>query len=118
MKILIENLEFETILGILESERLTPQKISIVCTIEYAYAENEFINYAEVANLIEKTMVKEQFFLIEEALKFLSNSLKNTFPLIRELTLNIRKPNILSNCTVGVEQHTSFSEQFIHDSRL
>ena len=108
MKILIENLEFETILGILESERLTPQKISIVCTIDYAYAQNEFINYAEVAKLIEETMIKEKFFLIEEALEFITQTLKNTFPLIGELTLCIRKPDILSNCTVGVEQRTLF----------
>lgn len=108
MKILIENLEFETILGILESERLTPQKISIVCTIDYAYAQNEFINYAEVAKLIEETMTKEKFFLIEEALEFITQALKNTFPLIGELILCIRKPDILSNCTVGVEQRTLF----------
>ncbi len=108
MKIVIENLEFETILGILESERLTPQKISIVCTIEYTYTQNEFINYAEVARLIEETMIKEKFFLIEEALEFVSKTLKNSFPLIRELTMSIRKPNILSNCTVGVEHRTLF----------
>jgi dihydroneopterin aldolase len=108
MKILIENLEFETILGILESERLTPQKIFIVCTIDYAYTQNEFINYAEVAKLIENTMIKEKFFLIEEALEFITQTLKNTFPLIGKLTLCIRKPDILSNCTVGVEQSTLF----------
>lgn len=108
MKILIENLEFKTILGILESERLTPQKISIVCTIDYAYTQNEFINYAEVAKLIEETMIKEKFFLIEEALEFITQTLKNTFPLIGELILCIRKPDILSNCTVGVEQRTLF----------
>ncbi|MFH0709911.1 MAG: dihydroneopterin aldolase [Pseudomonadota bacterium] len=108
MKILIENLEFETILGILESERLTPQKVSITCTIEYTYTQNEFINYAEAATLIEETMIREKFLLIEEALEFLSDALNNRFPLIRELTLRIQKPNILSNCTVGVEHHALF----------
>lgn len=108
MKILIEDLEFEAILGILESERITPQKVSIRCTIEYAYSEKEFINYAEVAGLIEKSMTTEKFFLIEEALDFVTKALKKSFPLIRELTLTIRKPNILSNCTVGVEHHTLF----------
>lgn len=106
MKISIENLEFVTILGILESERLTPQKVSITCTIEYTYTQNGFINYAEVAMLIQETMISEKFFLIEEALEFLSNVLKKTFSLIRELTISIRKPDILSNCTVGVEQHS------------
>lgn len=106
MKILIEDLEFETVLGILASERLTPQKVSITCTIEYPYTQKDFINYAQVAELIESTMTTQKFFLIEEALEFLTKTLKNTFPLIRDLTLNIRKPDILSNCTVGVE-HTS-----------
>lgn len=108
MKILIEDLAFEAILGILESERLIPQKVSISCTIEYAYSEKEFINYAEVADLIEKSMTTEKFFLIEEALDFVTKALKKNFPLIRELTLTIRKPNILSNCIVGVEHHTLF----------
>jgi len=108
MKIVIENLEFETILGILELERLTPQKISINCTIEYCYAQNEFINYAEVAAHIEETMKTKKFFLIEEALEYVTQTLKKSFPLIRELTLTIRKPNILTNCTVGVEYRTLF----------
>lgn len=108
MKILIEDLEFETILGILESERLAPQKVSITCTIEYTYTQKDFINYAEVAELIENTMTTQKFFLIEEALEFVTKTLKNTFPLIDKLTMNIRKPNILSNCTVGVEHHSLF----------
>lgn len=108
MKILIENLSFDAIIGILEDERIIPQKVSILCTIDYTYAENEFINYAEVVNLLEETMVREKFFLIEEALEYLSQALKIRFPLIRELILRIQKPNILSNCTVGVEHHTLF----------
>ena len=107
MKILIEDLEFEAILGILESERLSPQKVTVTCTIEYVYTQKEFINYAQVAELIENTMRTKKFFLIEEALEVLSQTLKSCFPLIRELTLNIQKPDILSNCTVGVE-HTSY----------
>lgn len=108
MKILIENLEFETILGILEDERITPQKVTVTCIIEYVYTQKEFINYAQVAELIENTMTTEKFFLIEEALEVVSQTLKNAFPLIRKLTLNIRKPNILSNCIVGVEYSNYF----------
>ncbi len=108
MKIVIEDLAFETILGILESERLTPQKVIITCTIEYDYTQKEFINYAQVAKLIENTMRTQEFFLIEEALEVVSQTLKSAFPLIRELTLNIRKPDILSNCTVGVEYFNCF----------
>lgn len=108
MKILIENLTFETIIGILDFERLTPQQVQIDCRIDYPYSEGNFINYADVAAHIETTMQHEQFELIETALDRLSNSLKTLFPLINELSLTIKKPNILPNCTVGVQNYFIF----------
>lgn len=108
MRILIENLTFETIIGILENERITPQTVVVDCIIGYTYTENHFINYAQVAHLIETTMQKEQFFLIEEALEYVTLSLKNQFQAIQELSLTIRKPNILANCSVGVQKQFFF----------
>lgn len=105
MKILIEDLTFETIIGILDHERISPQQVRIDCTIEYPYSEGYFINYAEVTQMIETTMNQKRFELIETALEILEATLKQNFPLIEELILTIRKPTILSNCTVGV-QHT------------
>lgn len=109
MTILIENLTFETIIGILDFERITPQRISIDCSINYHYSDNKFINYADVSALIEETMHTQKFELIETALETLSVDLKKTFPLIDELTLTLRKPNILQNCTVGVQNHFVFN---------
>ena len=108
MKILIENLMFETVIGILDFERTTPQKVQIDCSIDYPYSEGNFINYADVATHIERTMQDKKFELIETALEILSDSLKTLFPMIAELSLTIRKPNILSNCTVGVQNHFIF----------
>jgi dihydroneopterin aldolase len=108
MKILIENLTFDTIIGILEHERTTAQKVTIDCTIDYPYSHGAFINYAQVAETIETTMHKEQFELIETALEVLSARLKNQFSLIKELSLTIRKPNILPHCSVGVQHATLF----------
>ncbi len=108
MKILIENLTFDSIIGILEYERITPQQVIIDCIIEYNYCENNFINYADVSNTIEKTVQDEKFYLIEEALELVSSTLKNSFPLINELHLTLRKPNILQNCTVGVQNNFIF----------
>lgn len=102
MKILIENLTFETIIGILDYERTSAQQVRIDCTIDYPYSEGNFINYAEVAEIIEETMNQKQFELIETALNVLESTLKQNFPLIEELTLTIRKPDILTKCTVGV----------------
>lgn len=108
MKILIENLTFESIIGILENERINPQQVIVDCIIEYPYCDNHFINYADVSNTIEKTVQDEKFHLIEEALEHVARTLKNDFPLINELHLTLRKPNILQNCTVGVQNHFIF----------
>ncbi|WP_345977098.1 dihydroneopterin aldolase [Sulfurimonas sp. HSL3-7] len=106
MQIKIKDLEFETIIGILDLERVEEQKVRINCTIEYDY-DQEFLNYAEVAAHLQKEMKEKKFELIEEALLSLKNSLKTEFPLIKNLTLEISKPDILPNCEV------SLSESFI-----
>lgn len=108
MKILIEDLRFDAIIGILPQERLTPQAVSIGCTVEYPYTQNSFIDYAEAIFLIEQTIRGEKFFLIEEALEALSILLKDRFPLIEHLSLTLRKPDILPNCTVGVQKNFNF----------
>lgn len=108
MRIVIEDLHFDAILGILPQERLTPQTVRINCLIDYLYTEKHFINYADVAHHIEKTMQSERFYLIEEALESLASALKNTFPLIDSLSLTITKPDILPNCTVGVQKNFIF----------
>lgn len=108
MRILIENLTFDTIIGIQDYERITPQRIQIDCIIEYSYTNGDFVNYAEVAQKIETIMHTEQFGLIETALEVLAQTLKTSFPLIHTLTLTLRKPDILPNCTVGVQKNFVF----------
>jgi dihydroneopterin aldolase len=108
MTIIIEDLTFQTILGILEHERINRQEIRIDCIIDYPYSQGNFINYADIAVHIETTMEREQFELIETALEVISVSLKAAFPLISTLSLTIRKPNILQNCIVGVQNHFIF----------
>lgn len=108
MTILIENLTFECIIGILESERLTAQQVVIDCVIEYNYLPNTFINYADVTDHIMHSVQKKHFFLIEEALESLGQSLKEKFTSMQTLSLTLRKPNILANCTAGVQEHFIF----------
>ena len=61
MTILIENLTFDSIIGILESERIAPQAVIIDCIINYHYTQNAFINYAEVSDHIQNSIQKNQF---------------------------------------------------------
>lgn len=102
MKILIEDLTFDAIIGILPQERTTPQRVRIECIIDYRYSDGNFINYADVAYHIEHSVQYNCFQLVEEALESLASTLKKEFPLIQTLTLTLRKPDILANCSVGI----------------
>lgn len=103
MTIEIKDLEFETIIGILDFERITKQKVRINCSIEYSY-DKQFLDYALVAQHIERQMNDKEFALIEEALLSLKSSLKAEFFLISTLFLKISKPDILANCEVSLSE--------------
>jgi len=105
--IYIEDLKFQSILGILDFERVTPQDIVINLTLTYKF-EDKFIDYVLVTKLIESKMKKKNFLLIEDALKSLSKNLKKEFPQIEKMDLKITKPSIMSNCRVSVSKKYRF----------
>ncbi|GAA8411937.1 dihydroneopterin aldolase [Helicobacter pylori] len=98
----IHNLVFETILGILEFERLKPQKISVNLDLFYTELPNKaYLDYMEIQEIIQNTMREKQYFLIEDALKDLSHVLKTRYKEISELFLKISKLEISPNSQVG-----------------
>ncbi|PDX29457.1 dihydroneopterin aldolase [Helicobacter pylori] len=98
----IHNLVFETILGILEFERLKPQKISVNLDLFYTELPNKaYLDYMEIQELIQKMMQEKQYLLIEDALKDLSHALKTRYSAISELYLKISKLEISPNSQVG-----------------
>lgn len=102
MKIEISNLTFKCIIGILDFERIKKQKVIINLSFEYQFSKDSFINYAEVSDLVEKTMKKEKFLLLEDAILHLENLLNTSYD-INNLKIKISKPNILKNCVVSLE---------------
>ncbi|RUM64866.1 MAG: dihydroneopterin aldolase [Sulfurimonas sp.] len=108
MKVHIQDLRFQTIIGILDFERITPQEVIINLELEYNY-ENEFINYADVSALIKSSILTQEFLLIEDALLYLQVSLKKEFQEINTLTLKITKPSILPDCKVSVSLFKDFN---------
>jgi len=100
--IYLKDLTFHAIIGILEFERITPQKIVINLSLEYEYQKNRYINYALIAQELEDIMQKSKFELIEDALLTLKEHLLNKYPTISKLSLEIAKPDILDNATVSV----------------
>jgi len=101
--ITIKDLTFLTIVGILDKERTTLQEVVVDASIRYDKSDKTFINYAEVAELIEESMKEKKYFLLEEALEDISMKIKRRFKSAKEIRLKIYKPNILDNCVVGVE---------------
>ncbi|GAA8128918.1 dihydroneopterin aldolase [Helicobacter pylori] len=98
----VHNLVFETILGILEFERLKPQKISVDLDLFYTELSNKaYLDYIEIQELIQKMMQENQYLLIEDALKDLSHVLKTRYSEISELHLKISKLEISPNSQVG-----------------
>ena len=109
MTISIKQLTFKTIIGLLDHERVTPQTVIIDCDISYSYEHDDtFIDYALVVNLIESTMNKKKFKLIETALTVLINEIKSNFTLSQSISLTITKPDIIDNCQVSVSFQKSF----------
>ncbi|MCT7910979.1 dihydroneopterin aldolase [Arcobacter lacus] len=101
MKIDIENLTFKCIIGILDFERVKKQKVIINLSFEYNFSNDKFIDYAQVADLLKKTMKKEKFQLIEDAVLYLTKLLNQTYE-IKNLKLKISKPTILKDCIVSL----------------
>lgn len=98
----IHNLVFETILGVLEFERLKPQKISVNVDLFYTELPNKaYLDYMEIQEIIQNTMREKQYLLIEDALKDLSHVLKTRYKEITELFLKISKLEISPNSQVG-----------------
>ncbi|MCQ2933143.1 FolB domain-containing protein [Helicobacter pylori] len=98
----IHNFVFETILGILEFERLKPQKISMDLDLFYTELPHKsYLDYMEIQEIIQNTMQEKQYLLIEDALKDLSHVLKTRYSEISELYLKISKLEISPNSQVG-----------------
>ncbi len=101
MRIHIEDLKFQCIIGILDFEREKPQNVIINLTIDYEF-KDDFINYADVTALLKSDMINKKFLLIEDAIKSLHEKIKKEFPLINRVDLKITKPSILPDAKVSV----------------
>ena len=107
MTIEIEALTLSAIIGILDFERVTPQTVVVDLSLEYAYQEHQFINYADIVQQIETLIKKECYLLLEEALKDIQERLLLTYPKIKKLHLKISKPDIIENARVSLSLNWS-----------
>jgi dihydroneopterin aldolase len=104
----IEDLTFDCIIGLLDFERKYPQSVIITLEATYDYQEQSFINYADMAKLIEKALKESAYLLLEEALLGLQSLLYKHYPTMKRLFIKISKPNILNNCKVSLSKTWNF----------
>jgi dihydroneopterin aldolase len=105
MTIRISDLSIETVIGILDFERLNPQRVSITCEIGY---DGVYVDYGAIRELLIYRMREGAFLLIEDALAVLLPEIKAAFPQITSVRLAIGKPDIFSDCVVSVEKYEQF----------
>jgi len=100
----IEELTFDAIIGILDFERTTPQRVVVNAEIEYAYEEGQYINYATVIEIITNLIETKEYKLLEEALEELAVVLIKSYPEITSVFIKISKPDIIDNATVSLSK--------------
>lgn len=103
LKIFIENLKINAIIGILPQERIQPQNILIDFEGSYIYKDNEFVDYSLIRELIITNILTNKYFLLEDAIQDLSQKIKNSYPLLSNIKFKIKKIEIFNDCTVGIE---------------
>jgi dihydroneopterin aldolase len=92
VKIDVEDLKFQCIIGILDFERVKPQDVIVNISIEYEY-QKEFLNYVKIVEIIKEMMIEINLKLIKE------------FKGIKSIDLKITKPSILPDCKVSVSYY-------------
>jgi len=104
LKIEIENLTFNTIIGLLDFERKNEQKVVVNLTATYSYKDGNFIDYVDICNIIKESIKTKKFELLEEALNYLKKTIQTKYPAIEKLYIKISKPDILNDCIVSLSQ--------------
>jgi dihydroneopterin aldolase len=101
MKIIIKQLTFNTIIGILPKERKYKQKVVVDLSFRYKFKDNNFINYIHIIKLIKKLMKKNRYKLIEDAIIDIKQNISAKYK-VKKIKLTIYKPTILKNSLVAV----------------
>jgi len=108
MTIHIQALTFEVIIGLLDFERTTPQRIIVDLESRYDYTPEAFVNYADIVTSIQEELHQARYELLEEALLGLKTRLHHTYPQLKTLSLKLTKPDILPQCAVSLSEHWEF----------
>ena len=97
--IFLEDLTFETIVGILPFERENPQKIKVDLHCIYS---GDFLDYRELRDFIKNAFL-QNFRLLEDALEYFEKEIPKRFLQIQFFSLKITKLEIFEDCKVAMQ---------------
>ncbi|NLK65996.1 MAG: dihydroneopterin aldolase [Campylobacteraceae bacterium] len=102
--VLVEELEFSAIIGLLDFERVKEQKVRVSAK----FRAEEFIDYALVCETIKEDFKKEKFLKVEDALSFFENKFKEKYKSLNCFYMKIIKLEILPDAKVGASIEKSY----------
>ncbi|MGG7072686.1 dihydroneopterin aldolase [Campylobacter sp. 9BO] len=96
---LIKDYEFGTIIGMLDFERKTPQKVRL----NVSFTSDGFIDYTEMIDFIQNFYNEQKFLSVEESVEKTAGALKQKFTNLCSVNLEILKIEIVKNALVGAK---------------
>ena len=103
-RILIANLTFDCVIGILPSERLNPQPLQLDIELEAdftpaAASDNieDTADYAAVGSLVRTLAEEKQYQLVEKLVTDACDQVLMHFPTVLSVKITARKPRILAD---------------------
>ncbi|MCI7364637.1 dihydroneopterin aldolase [Campylobacter lanienae] len=99
ISVFVDNLEFDTIIGLLDFERVNSQKICVSMEFEAC----EFVDYATVCEITQREFNENKFYKVEDALEYFAIKFKATYPSLTKFYMKISKIEIVPNAIVGAK---------------
>ncbi|ARR01195.1 MULTISPECIES: dihydroneopterin aldolase [Campylobacter] len=99
ISVFVDELEFDTIIGLLDFERVSLQKICV----SMEFQASEFVDYAVVCKITQEEFNHQKFYKVEDALEYFSTKFKDLYPTLKKFYMKISKINIISNAVVGAK---------------
>lgn len=99
-KLTVKDLEFETIIGILDFERTKKQKVLLNAEFLYEFSE-EILDYRLLREFLLQAFDKN-FDTLENALMYFKENIPKNFNNIRYFNIQLSKTQIFKDCLVSV----------------
>ena len=99
ISVFVDNLEFDTIIGLLDFERVNSQKICVSMEFEAC----EFVDYATVCEITQREFNENKFYKVEDALEYFAVKFKAIYPSLTKFYMKISKIEIVPNAIVGAK---------------